>query len=65
MSKEWIVNNTPWVCQRLIEMAKANRNCGKTNDANIQATYAMNLYVGNVTELDLQNIATYFEPKEA
>jgi hypothetical protein len=64
MSVEWIRDNAVWTCQRLIEMAKANRNCGKTNEANQQATYAMNLYVGNVTEIDLYHIAQYFESKD-
>jgi hypothetical protein len=64
MSAEWIRDNAVWACQRLIEMAKHNRSCGKTNEANQQATYAMNLYVGNVTEIDLHTIAHYFESKD-
>lgn len=65
MNTKWIQDNAIWVCQRLIEMAQSNRKCGNTKEANAQATYAMNLYVGNVTYNDLYNIATYFEPKEA
>jgi len=64
MSAEWIKDNAVWACHRLIEMAQHNRKCGKTNEANQQATYAMNLYVGNVTDIDLQTIAHYFQSKD-
>jgi hypothetical protein len=64
MSAEWIRDNAVWASHRLIEMAKANRQCGKTTEANQQATYAMNLYVGNVTLIDLEHIAHYFESKD-